>query len=68
MLPVRRLRDFSVAMALVWASVLFLASLAIGQSKENVANAKPAAVRVWQDTIELPTYEQGMPNENPPFD
>ena len=64
----RRLRDFSVAMALVWASVLFLASLAIGQSKENVANAKPAAVRVWQDTIELPTYEQGMPNENPPFD
>jgi len=25
-------------------------------------------VRVWQDTIELPTYEQGMPNENPPFD
>jgi len=25
-------------------------------------------VKVWQDTIELPTYEQGVPNENPPFD
>jgi len=25
-------------------------------------------VKVWQDTIELPTYELGEPNENPPFD
>jgi len=25
-------------------------------------------VRVWQDTIELPTYELGVPNVNPPFD
>jgi tetratricopeptide (TPR) repeat protein len=26
------------------------------------------AVRVWQDTITLPTYEEGLPDENPPFD
>jgi tetratricopeptide (TPR) repeat protein len=25
-------------------------------------------VHVWQDTIELPTYEEGLPDENPPFD
>lgn len=31
--------------------------------------AAPApAVRVWQDTIELPTYAEGAPNQNPPFD
>ena len=30
--------------------------------------AQTPTVRVWQDTITLPTYEQGMPNENPPFD
>jgi tetratricopeptide (TPR) repeat protein len=27
-----------------------------------------APVHVWQDTIELPTYEEGLPDENPPFD
>lgn len=27
-----------------------------------------SAVRVWQDVIELPTYTEGAPNPNPPFD
>jgi tetratricopeptide (TPR) repeat protein len=31
-------------------------------------NPAGAAVHVWQDTIELPTYEEGLPDENPPFD
>jgi tetratricopeptide (TPR) repeat protein len=32
-------------------------------------SAAPAtAVRVWEDTLELPTYEEGAPNQNPPFD
>jgi len=32
-------------------------------------SAAPAtAVRVWEDTIELPTYAEGEPNQNPPFD
>jgi tetratricopeptide (TPR) repeat protein len=27
-----------------------------------------AQVRVWQGTMNLPTYEEGMPDPNPPFD
>ena len=27
-----------------------------------------APVRVWQDTLMLPTYEEGPPDSNPPFD
>ena len=32
------------------------------------AAQQPAAVRVWQDTIALPTYQEGPANPNPPFD
>lgn len=28
----------------------------------------PAPVRVWQDTVMIPTYEEGLPDPNPPFD
>ena len=31
-------------------------------------SGKSAVVRVWQDTMELPTYEEGPPDLNPPFD
>ena len=27
-----------------------------------------AQVRVWQDTLTLPTYQEGLPDPNPPFD
>src|SRR5246127_4564572 len=27
-----------------------------------------AQVRVWQGTLSLPTYEEGQPDPNPPFD
>jgi tetratricopeptide (TPR) repeat protein len=30
--------------------------------------APPAAVRVWEGTMEIPTYEEGLPDVNPPFD
>ena len=30
--------------------------------------AARAEVRVWQDTLALPTYEEGPPDPNPPFD
>ena len=30
--------------------------------------AQPGGVRVWQGTLTLPTYEEGMPDPNPPFD
>ncbi|PYQ51623.1 MAG: hypothetical protein DMF78_12985 [Acidobacteria bacterium] len=30
--------------------------------------APTAAVRVWEDHLDLPTYEEGLPDVNPPFD
>ena len=30
--------------------------------------APDSLVRVWEDTIELPTYAEDAPNPNPPFD
>jgi tetratricopeptide (TPR) repeat protein len=33
-----------------------------------VAAAPAPAVRVWQATEEIPTYEEGLPDVNPPFD
>lgn len=30
--------------------------------------AASAEVRVWQDTLTLPTYDEGAPDPNPPFD
>src|SRR5208283_1029951 len=32
------------------------------------SSGNSAPVHVWQDTVELPTYEEGLPDENPPFD
>ncbi len=34
------------------------------------AICRPAAsqVKVWQGTMTLPTYEEGQPDPNPPFD
>ncbi len=31
-------------------------------------SAATAQVRVWQGTLTLPTYEEGLPDPNPPFD
>ncbi len=33
-----------------------------------LALAVQAQVRVWQGTLTLPTYEEGLPDPNPPFD
>jgi len=33
-----------------------------------LATAAPAQVRVWLGTLALPTYEEGLPDPNPPFD
>src|SRR3984957_353944 len=30
--------------------------------------AAPSDVRVWQGSLTLPTYEEGLPDPNPPFD
>ncbi len=31
-------------------------------------SSAPAPVRVWESTLSLPTYQEGPPNPNPPFD
>jgi tetratricopeptide (TPR) repeat protein len=46
----------------------FSAAPSLAQSLANSGKPVHTAVRVWQDTIELPTYQEGLPNENPPFD
>jgi tetratricopeptide (TPR) repeat protein len=32
------------------------------------ASAPAAGVRAWEGTLDLPTYEEGLPDVNPPFD
>ena len=34
----------------------------------TLATLSRAQVRVWEGTLALPTYEEGMPDPNPPFD
>ena len=34
----------------------------------TLATVSRAQVRVWEGTLALPTYEEGMPDPNPPFD
>jgi Flp pilus assembly protein TadD len=54
---------------LALAGVLaFSPYLSIAQTPGKSGGSTRAAVRVWEDTIELPTYEEGLPDENPPFD
>jgi tetratricopeptide (TPR) repeat protein len=46
--------------------VIVFAALAC--ALRGLAAAPGAAVRVWQDSMELPTYAERAPNPNPPFD
>ena len=58
------------------AIVLFLTAIIVGtlpcrsaaQATGKNAAGDSVAVHVWQDTMEIPTYEEGLPDENPPFD
>lgn len=34
----------------------------------TLATLSPAQVRVWEGTLTLPTYDEGRPDPNPPFD
>lgn len=54
---------------LVLACLMALTPFRCGaQSSGTRDNSTHAAVRVWQDALDLPTYEEGLPDENPPFD
>ncbi len=45
-----------------------LAWLLAGSTLSAVCQPVPAPVRVWQGTLTLPTYQEGPPDPNPPFD
>jgi len=56
--------------ACLW--VCFLAMLPVAcfaqSAPETSVAGGPTHVKVWQGTMEIPTYEEGLPDENPPFD
>src|SRR5207244_5591937 len=52
---VRFVRSAALAVVFVWAL-------------RTLTAAPETAVRVWEDSLELPTYAEGAPNPNPPFD
>src|SRR5205085_1467021 len=33
-----------------------------------IALAAPQPVRAWEGTMQIPTYDEGLPDVNPPFD
>src|SRR6266567_7662137 len=47
-------------MRILWRIILF--------GVVATAWALPQEVRVWQGALSLPTYEEGLPDPNPPFD
>jgi tetratricopeptide (TPR) repeat protein len=51
------------------ALALALASATMTAGAAPAAAPAPATgVRVWEGTLDLPTYEEGLPDVNPPFD
>src|SRR5437867_1403368 len=43
-------------------------TVALVSALRTLSAAPETAVRVWEDSLELPTYAEGAPNPNPPFD
>ncbi len=52
----------AVVLAAPWSSPL------LGRGQSKAAAPEAPNVRVWQDTVAIPTYEEGAPDVNPPFD
>lgn len=61
--PPRWMTSLSLAL-LCCAAVIMIGPRVLGSQ----AQTTPEAVRVWQDTLVLPTYDEGPPDPNPPFD
>jgi len=56
-------------MSILASSALLAALTASAAATPPVrAETPPAAVRVWEGTMDIPTYEEGLPDANPPFD
>jgi predicted Zn-dependent protease len=46
----------------------FFALLLVGTTLSVISRPVAAQVKVWQGTLTLPSYEEGQPDPNPPFD
>src|SRR5262249_11964275 len=42
-------------------------AVVLASALRTLTAAPDTAVRVWEGTLDLPTYEEGPPNLNPPF-
>jgi tetratricopeptide (TPR) repeat protein len=49
------------------AITLWLAAFVPLTATEVAQTPVPSAVKAWEDTISLPTYDEGLPPEDPPF-
>ena len=50
---------------------LLAAATAVATGPQSAATQPPpmaTGARVWQDTVVIPSYEEGLPDPNPPFD
>jgi tetratricopeptide (TPR) repeat protein len=65
--PVSSALALAVALAAVQGPATVVRAQA-GPAASTPIEAKPSSVRVWPDTLTLPTYEEGPPDPNPPFD
>jgi tetratricopeptide (TPR) repeat protein len=50
------------------STLAFAALLAVIAAAPSCAFRSASAVHVWEDTRTIPTYEEGLPDPNPPFD
>ena len=60
-------RECRAAVADIDATLLLIFCALLGFD-HSVGSEVLAQVRVWQGTMTLPTYEEGLPDPNPPFD
>ncbi len=67
-MPIRRAAGSVPAALLASAAAGALLAVACVPQAFAQSDRQPAPVRVWQDTLTIPTYEQGPPDPNPPFD
>ena len=50
------------------AVLAFATGTVTAKAAPTAAGVPSAAVRVWEGQLDLPTYEEGLPDVNPPFD
>jgi tetratricopeptide (TPR) repeat protein len=62
----RKSLDKNLRAILLGLAFISLAAL-VPKRSAGQSSGGTVPVHVWQDTIELPTYEEGLPDENPPF-